>query len=180
MSNQVILDNGNIVLWNADCLDILPTFEPGSVEAVIADPPYGCNKAPWDTSFPSEWYPLSRRLGVIYVITGGAGVADSIRTVGGDFVDCIAARNMNSRTRSAIGFSNSPNVIVILSFIPFLGGIIVVVALIWTLIAGVIAVRQALRFSTWRAIGTCIVGWIIYVAVLVGPVLVPYGIVKFT
>jgi hypothetical protein len=38
----------------------------------------------------------------------------------------------------------------------------------------VIAVRQALDFSTWRAIGTVIVGWIVYV--LVGVVL---GVIVF-
>jgi len=79
-----------------------------------------------------------------------------------------------------IGFSNSPNVIRILSFIPVLGGVVQIVALLWTLVAGVIAVRQTLGFSTWRAIATCGIGWVIYVAVLVGPVLVPYSIVKLT
>jgi hypothetical protein len=61
-----------------------------------------------------------------------------------------------------IGFSNSPRVLSFFSFIPFLGGFIAFVSLVWALIAGVIAVRQALDFTTWRAIGTCIVGWIIY------------------
>jgi site-specific DNA-methyltransferase (adenine-specific) len=35
-----ILDGGRIVLYNADCLDILPQLEPGSVDAVVTDPPY--------------------------------------------------------------------------------------------------------------------------------------------
>mgnify|MGYP001077808396 CR=1 FL=1 len=65
-----------------------------------------------------------------------------------------------------IGFSNSPGVLRLLSFIPFLGGIIVFVASVWSLIAGVIAVRQALDFSTGRAIGTCIVGWLVYMLIL--------------
>jgi hypothetical protein len=65
-----------------------------------------------------------------------------------------------------IGFSNSPGVLRFFSFIPFVGFIIVFVASVWTLIAGVIAVRQALDFSTWRAIGTCIIGWLIYILVL--------------
>jgi DNA modification methylase len=30
-------------LYQGDCLDILPTLEPGSVDAVITDPPYGVN-----------------------------------------------------------------------------------------------------------------------------------------
>jgi len=65
-----------------------------------------------------------------------------------------------------IGFSNSPRVLTFFAFIPFLGGIIVFVVSIWVLIAGVIAVRQALDFSTWRAIGTCVVGWIPYTLIV--------------
>jgi Yip1 domain len=65
-----------------------------------------------------------------------------------------------------IGFANTPRLLSFFSFIPFLGGFIAFVALVWTLVAGVIAVRQALDFSTWRAIGTCIVGWLIYTLIV--------------
>ena len=34
-------DDGSHVLYNADCLDVLPTLAPGSVDAVVTDPPYG-------------------------------------------------------------------------------------------------------------------------------------------
>lgn len=62
-----------------------------------------------------------------------------------------------------IGFSNSPRVLSFFAFIPFLGGLIAFAVTVWALIAGVIAVRQALDFSTGRAIATCAVGWILYV-----------------
>jgi hypothetical protein len=65
-----------------------------------------------------------------------------------------------------LGFANTPGLLRIFVFIPFLGGLIAFVGFVWLLIAGVIAVRQALDFSTWRAIGTCIVGWILYVLVV--------------
>ncbi len=65
-----------------------------------------------------------------------------------------------------IGFSNSPRVLGFLVFIPVIGLVISFVVSIWALIAGVIAVRQALDFSTWRAIGTCVAGWIIYQLIL--------------
>ncbi len=61
-----------------------------------------------------------------------------------------------------IGFSNSVRVLSFFSFIPILGGIIAFAVSIWALIAGVIAIRSALDFSTWRAIGVTIVGWIVY------------------
>jgi hypothetical protein len=65
-----------------------------------------------------------------------------------------------------LGFAHSPGAVRIFSFIPFLGGLISFVASVWFLIAGVIAVRQALDFSTGRAIATCIVGWLVYMLIL--------------
>ena len=61
-----------------------------------------------------------------------------------------------------IGFSSAPGLLRVLGIIPFLYGIIFFLTGIWMLIAMVIAVRQALDYkSTPRAIGVCIVGWII-------------------
>ena len=61
-----------------------------------------------------------------------------------------------------IGFSSSPGLIRILGIIPGLRGIVFLVAAIWMLVAMIIAVRQALDYqSTLRAIGVCIIGWII-------------------
>lgn len=34
-------ERGGVRLYCGDCLDILPTLEPGSIDAVVADPPYG-------------------------------------------------------------------------------------------------------------------------------------------
>ena len=65
-----------------------------------------------------------------------------------------------------IGFAYSPGVLRFFAFIPILGGIISFAGLVWSLIAGIVAVRQALDFSTGRAIATCIVGWIIYMAIV--------------
>ena len=65
-----------------------------------------------------------------------------------------------------IGFSTTPGILRFFSFIPVLGGIITLGASVWALIAGVIAVRQALDFSTGRAIITCIVGWIVYMLII--------------
>jgi len=64
-----------------------------------------------------------------------------------------------------IGFSSSPGLLRILGIIPFLSSIIFVVCGIWMLVAMVIAVRQALDYkSTLRAVGVCIIGWIIQMA----------------
>ena len=34
-------DDGQIQIWHADCRDVLPTIEPGTVDLVLTDPPYG-------------------------------------------------------------------------------------------------------------------------------------------
>jgi hypothetical protein len=66
-----------------------------------------------------------------------------------------------------IGFSASPGVLRIFIFIPILGQLIGIAVYIWMLIAMIIAVRQALDFTTGRAIGTCIIGWIIQMILVV-------------
>ena len=67
-----------------------------------------------------------------------------------------------------IGFSSSPGLIRILGIIPGLGWIIFLIASIWMLVAMVIAVRQALDYeSTLRAVGVCVIGWIIQTIIFV-------------
>jgi len=77
-----------------------------------------------------------------------------------------------------IGFSNAPGILSILNFIPTLGSLISFIAGIWGLIAMIVAVRQALDFSTGKAILTCIIGFIAYILVLIaiGFVLVALGL----
>lgn len=66
-----------------------------------------------------------------------------------------------------LGFSNSPGVLLILSFIPILGGLLSFGVWIWRLAAMVTAVKQALDFTTGKAVLTCIVGWIVAIVFLV-------------
>jgi hypothetical protein len=76
----------------------------------------------------------------------------------------------------ALGFSTTPGILSVLNFIPVFGVVLSLVLGIWQLIAGVIAVRQAMDFSTGRAIATVIVGWIVQVifAFFLGLLLAPF------
>lgn len=65
-----------------------------------------------------------------------------------------------------IGFANSPGVLRILICMPLIGWIITVLAGIWSLASGILAVRQTLDFSTGKAAGACIVGWLVYMAMV--------------
>jgi hypothetical protein len=67
-----------------------------------------------------------------------------------------------------IGFATSPSILRVLGVVPFLSTIVFSVTAIWTLVAVVIAVRQALDYrSTGRAIGVCLIGWLIQVVLFV-------------
>ncbi len=65
-----------------------------------------------------------------------------------------------------LGFAQSPGVLKVFGFIPGIGLLFFSIASIWQLVAMVIAIRQALEFtSTWRAVGVAIVGFIPYALV---------------
>ena len=67
-----------------------------------------------------------------------------------------------------LGFAAAPGVIRILGIIQPLSTIVLLIANVWMLAAMVIAVRQALDYSgTLRALGVCVIGWIIQAAVVI-------------
>ena len=67
-----------------------------------------------------------------------------------------------------IGFASSPGIFRVLGIIPVVGNILHSICSIWMLIAMVIAVRQALDYrSTWRAVGVCLIGWVVQVLIFV-------------
>lgn len=67
-----------------------------------------------------------------------------------------------------IGFSSAPGLIRVAGIIPGLGTLVFSVAGIWMLAAMVIGVRQALDYqSTLRAVGVCLIGWVIQALILI-------------
>ncbi len=61
------------------------------------------------------------------------------------------------------GFAYTPGLLRLLGIIPVLGVLFSVLGTLWTLLAMVIAVRQALDYrSTWRALGVCLIGFAVY------------------
>ena len=69
-----------------------------------------------------------------------------------------------------LGFAQSPGVLKVFAVIPGIGPLVFAVVSVWQLVAMVVAIRQALDYtSTLRAIGVVVVGFIAY-AVLAGVV----------
>jgi len=111
-----ISDDGTVDLYCGDCLEILPTFDDGSMDAVVTDPPYGIGedggkfrgrkgqghrvlaKAGWDTCMPDERvFDAMRGCSRYQIIWGGNYFADMLpaskgwlywdKLMGGDFAD---------------------------------------------------------------------------------------------
>jgi hypothetical protein len=59
-----------------------------------------------------------------------------------------------------LGFAQAPGVLAVAAIIPLLGGFVLMAITIWMLVAGVIAIRQALDFGTGKAVLTAILGWL--------------------
>jgi len=66
-----------------------------------------------------------------------------------------------------LGFSSAPGILRVFAVVPVVGWAIDAIVSLWLLAAMVVAVRQALDYkSTWRAVGVCFLGWLVFVAVV--------------
>lgn len=59
-----------------------------------------------------------------------------------------------------LGFAQTPGILMALAFIPLLGWLVRIVVFIWMLVAGIVAIRQALDVDTARALLTALLGWL--------------------
>jgi len=74
------------------------------------------------------------------------------------------------------GFSASPGLLRVLGAIPLVGGLIIFAVSIWMLVAMIIAVRQALDYqSTGRAVGVCLIGWFVYLVIILSILMISGG-----
>ena len=94
-------DDGGVKFYLGDCLDILPTLEPGSVDAVVTDPPYnlGFMGKSWDKSGvafqPETWAAMLRvaKPGAHLLAFGGTRtfhrMTCAIEDAGWEIRDCL-------------------------------------------------------------------------------------------
>jgi hypothetical protein len=60
-----------------------------------------------------------------------------------------------------LGFAQSPGLLYVVGIIPILGAVAKLIIGIWVLVAGIIAIRQALDISTGKAVITALLGWLL-------------------
>ena len=74
-----------------------------------------------------------------------------------------------------LGFASAPGLLRALGLVPGLTGMAFLVAAVWMLLATVIALRQALDYtSTTRAVGVCVIGWLVQLLIML-PLFVLFG-----
>lgn len=78
-----------------------------------------------------------------------------------------------------IAYASTPNALRLFAFVPFLGALVGFIAGIWSLVLGVVAVRQALDFDTTKAVLTVVIAAVIsfvITTVVALILLIPMGI----
>ena len=61
-----------------------------------------------------------------------------------------------------LGFAQAPGILLFLGFFPLLGWIMRLLVPVWMLVAGFIAVRQALDVDNAKTFFTVVIGWVVY------------------
>lgn len=101
-------------------------------------------------------------LGIVQAYVGWilwAGVTD---LVGSKVFGGTATTGELLRT---LGFAQSPGVFRALAFLPALGPWVELVTFVWLLLAGIVAIRQALDIDTGQALTTAFLAWLLYIGV---------------
>ena len=106
-------------------------------------------------------------VGVVSAIVGWALWAWILHLIGTKIMPSHSTHADWGQLARTLGFAQSPGILRVLGRVPVVGNIIFAVASIWMLVAMVVAVRQALDYtSTWRAIAVVLIGFIPYVLLM--------------
>ena len=102
-------------------------------------------------------------VGVVLAIAGWAFWAWIVYLVGTKIMPSDSTHADWGQLARTLGFAQSPGIFRVLGALPVVGLVIFLVVSIWMLVAMVVAVRQALDYtSTWRAIAVVLIGFIPY------------------
>ena len=106
-------------------------------------------------------------VGVVSAIVGWALWAWILHLIGTKIMPSHSTHADWVQLARTLGFAQSPGILRVLGLVPVVGNIIFAVASIWMLVAMVVAVRQALDYtSTWRAIAVVLIGFIPYLLLM--------------
>ncbi len=105
--------------------------------------------------------------GIIAGIVGWIAFAAAAYIVGTKLLAAAGTEADLGQLLRVLGFAQVPQLITIVGFIPVVGWIVGMIALVWGIMTTITALRAALEMSTGRAIATAIIA-IIAEAIVVG------------
>jgi hypothetical protein len=106
-------------------------------------------------------------IGVLFALIGWVVWAGLIFLIGTKVVPEPQTRSDVMELMRTTGFAAAPGLFGLLGLLPFIGPLLTFAVSIWMLMAMVMAVRQALDFtSLWRSLGVVFIGWMAYLVVL--------------
>ena len=102
-------------------------------------------------------------IGLIGALLGYAVFSLMVFLIGTKVMPEPATKADFNETFRVVGFAASPGVFNILAIIPYLGPLISLLVALWSLVIGVVAVREVLDYSnTGRAIIVCLIAAVVY------------------
>ena len=110
--------------------------------------------------------PQSLLAGIVGSLIGWVAWAALTYLIGTQFLPEPQTKADLGELLRTIAFASSPGLLRALGILPILGFTIYAIASIWMLVAMIVAVRQALDYtSTIRAVGVCLAGWALSLAI---------------
>jgi len=101
-------------------------------------------------------------VGGVVSLVGWATWAFLIYVIGTHVLPESGTRADVGELMRTLGFAQSPGLLRFIGSLAGVGPLVLVVIQIWLLVAMVVAIRQALDYtSTWRAIGVCLIAWFV-------------------
>lgn len=107
-------------------------------------------------------------VGVFFALAGWVIWAGLIFLIGTKVVPEPQTRSDVVELMRTTGFAAAPGFFGLVGLLPFIGPLLTLAVSVWMLAAMVVAVRQALDFtSVWRSLGVVFFGWTAYLLVLI-------------
>ena len=105
--------------------------------------------------------------GTLFALAGWVAWSSLIYLIGTRLVPQVQTEADIGQLMRTTGFASAPGLLGLIGLAPGVGWLLMLAVSVWMAAAMLIAVRQALDFtSVWRALGVVVIGWLAYLSLL--------------
>jgi len=105
--------------------------------------------------------------GTVFALAGWVAWSSLIYLIGTRLVPQAQTEADVGQLMRTTGFASAPGLLGLAGLVPGMGWLLMLVVSVWMAAAMLVAVRQALDFtSVWRALGVVVIGWLAYLGIL--------------